>query len=79
MNTPRGTNHSRMFKPGTKLEVQVIDIDRRSRKVTLSRKALENAGATADFKAYKKQLKKEQEASGKTAFQLAWEAANSGD
>jgi small subunit ribosomal protein S1 len=75
MNTPRGTNHCRMFKPGTKVDVMVIDTDARARKITLSRKALEEEGAQADYRAYKKQAAKEQADAGKTAFQLAWEAA----
>ena len=79
MNTPRGTNHSRMFKPGTKVEVLVIDLDPRARKITLSRKALEEDGARADYKAYQKEVAKEQAASTKTAFQLAWEAAQRGE
>lgn len=75
MNTPRGTNHSRMFKPGTEVEVQVIDLDKKRRKVTLSRKALADGGAREDFKAYKQQMKKEQAASGVSAFALAFQAA----
>jgi small subunit ribosomal protein S1 len=74
MNTPRGTNHSRSFKPGTEFEVQVIDIDRKKRKITLSRKALADGGAKEDFNAYKKALKKEQ-SSGESAFALAFKAA----
>jgi len=75
MNTPRGTNHSRKFKPGTKVEVLVIDLDRRKGKITLSRKALADDGARADFVAYRKQVEAEEKTAGKTAFQLAWEAA----
>ncbi len=78
MNTPRGTNHSRMFKPGTKVEVLVIDTDPRARKITLSRKALEEDGARADYRAYQKQVQKEQAESGKTALQLAFERAQRG-
>jgi len=64
-----------MFKPGTKFEVEVIAIDPRNRKVTLSRKALVEGGARADWEAYKKEVKKQEEAGGKTALQLALEAA----
>ena len=79
MNTPRGTNHSRMFKPGTKVEVLVIDTDPRARKITLSRKALEEDGARADYKAYQKEVAKQEKAAPtKTAFQLAWEQAQGG-
>jgi len=77
MNTPRGTNHSRSFKPGTKVQVQVIAIDAKKRKITLSRKALEEGGAREDWEAYKKQVK-EQEGAGKSALQLAFEAAQGG-
>ncbi|MCP4873414.1 MAG: 30S ribosomal protein S1 [Proteobacteria bacterium] len=73
MNTPRGTNHSRQFKPGTKLEVMVIDLDKRRGKITLSRKALEEDGARADYDAYKKAMKAEEEASsGMTALEIAF-------
>ncbi|MEE2830543.1 MAG: S1 RNA-binding domain-containing protein [Myxococcota bacterium] len=75
MNTPRGTNHSRMFKPGTKVDVQVIAVEARSRKITLSRKALEEGGARSDWKAYQKELKRQEKDSGKTALELALEAA----
>ena len=79
MNTPRGTNHSRSFKPGTKVEVLVIDVDLRARKITLSRKALEEDGARADYKAYQKETAQQEAAAPtKTAFQLAWEAAQGG-
>lgn len=75
-NTQRGANHSRMFKPGTKLEVLVIDMDRKRGKITLSRKALEEDGARADFVAYRKKVEAEEKGvATKTAFQLAWEAA----
>jgi len=78
MNTPRGTNHSRSFKPGTKVDVQVIAVDAKKRKITLSRKALEEGGARADWEAYKKQVKEEASA-GKSALQLAFEAAQRGE
>jgi len=78
MNTPRGTNHSRSFKPGTKVDVQVIAIDMGKRKITLSRKALEEGGARSDWLDYKKKVK-EQEAGGKSAMQLALEAAQFGN
>jgi small subunit ribosomal protein S1 len=78
MNTPRGTNHSRSFKPGTKVDVQVIAIDVGKRKITLSRKALEEGGARSDWLDYKKKVK-EQEAGGKSAMQLALEAAQFGN
>ena len=78
MNTQRGANHQRMFKPGTKLDVQVIAIDAKKRKITLSRKALEEGGARADWEAYKKE-QKAAEAGQKTALQLALEAAQLGN
>jgi small subunit ribosomal protein S1 len=74
MNTPRGSNHRREFPPGTKLQVQVMEVDRRARKITLSRKALEEGGAASDFRDYQKQVKKEQKA-GPSALELAFLAA----
>ena len=39
----------------------------------------EEDGARADYKAYQKDVAREQAESGKTAFQLAWEAAQRGE
>lgn len=74
MDTARGTNHSRMFKPGTEVDVQVIDLDKKRRKITLSRKALADMGAREDYNAYKKVMK-EQKSAGESAFALAFKAA----
>ena len=74
MDTARGTNHSRMFKPGTEVDVQVIDLDKKRRKITLSRKALADMGAREDYDAYKKVMK-EQQGGGESAFALAFKAA----
>jgi len=43
MNTRRGANHSQMFKPGDELEVKVLGIEERGRKIRLSIKALVRA------------------------------------
>lgn len=74
MNTARDANHRQMFKPGATFEVAVIEVDKRRRKVTLSRKALVDAGAKEDFKAYQTRLKEEQ-SGGESAFALAFKAA----
>ncbi len=64
----------RNFRPGQKVEVTVIDMDRRRRKITLSQKGEGADGHAGDFKAYKQQLR-EAEAAAPSAFALAMMAA----
>ena len=56
------------------LGVQVIDLDRKRRKITLSMRALDEAGGGADLKAYKKKVDKEQN-EAPSALALAFAAA----
>ncbi len=70
----RSGNIRREFQPGKALKVGVLALDRRARKVTLSQKALEESGGIADYKAYRKQVEKEQ-AEQPSAFALAFAAA----
>lgn len=72
----RGSNLRRDFPVGQKFMVGIIEIDRRNRKVTLSRKG--DGGEQADFKAWQKEQKKvekEADAGGLSAFALAFQAA----
>ena len=71
---PRGAQLRRSFRPGQKLEVTVIDMDRRRRKITLSQKGEGADGHAGDLKAYQKQLRQEQKAAP-SAFALALQAA----
>ncbi len=73
-DSPKGGQTRRNFRPGQKLEVTVIDMDRRRRKITLSQKGDGADGHAGDFKAYQKQVKAEQ-AAAPSAFALALMAA----
>ena len=72
-NTPRGTNLKRTFKVGSKIKVFVEAIDRRQRKVTLTRKQ-SGEGGNQDYKAYLKQQKKSQ-SEGLGALAMALQSA----
>ncbi|HUJ69677.1 MAG TPA: 30S ribosomal protein S1 [Syntrophorhabdales bacterium] len=53
MGTPRGTNHSRMFPVGTRLQVVVIGVDKESRKISLSRNAVSDKVEKDEFSRYR--------------------------
>ncbi len=53
MGTPKGSNHSRMFPPGTRMQVVVINSDKQTGKVSLSRGAVSDKQAQDDFKKYR--------------------------
>lgn len=72
----RGSNLRREFPVGTKLTVNVLEIDRKARKITLSRKSLSETGETADYRAWQKeQRKQEKTAPPVSALALAFAAA----
>jgi ribosomal protein S1 len=64
MGTNKGSDHSKMFPAGTKMKVVVLDVDKKSNKVGLSRKAVEEKEARADYEQYKESVKKEKENTG---------------
>ncbi len=64
MGTPSGTDHRRMFPPGTEMQVAVIDVDAANNKVRLSRKAVQEKTAQAEFNQYKESVKNSAESSG---------------
>ena len=64
MGTPSGTDHRRMFPPGTAMQVAVIDVDAASNKVRLSRKAVLEKAAQDEFKQYSESVKNSAESSG---------------
>jgi len=68
MGTPKGTNHSRMFPVGTRMQVIVIGSDKQSRKVSLSRNAVNEKAAQDEFKQYRTQQKGDDQASSSSAF-----------
>jgi small subunit ribosomal protein S1 len=56
MGTPSGTDHRRMFPPGTAMQVAVLDVDTEKNKVRLSRKALMEKAAQVEFNEYKESV-----------------------
>ena len=56
MGTNRGTDHFRMFPVSTEIEVKVLEIDLKKRRIRLSRKALLNHDEEQAFAEYKNRL-----------------------
>jgi|WetSurMetagenome_2_1015567.scaffolds.fasta_scaffold00471_6 small subunit ribosomal protein S1 len=59
MGTPRGTDHSKTFQPGTPMKVLVLDVDTEQGKVTLSRKAIIQKEEEADLRRFRETEAKE--------------------
>ncbi len=59
MGTPKGTNHSRMFPPGTKMQVVVIAVDKEKQKITLSRTAVAEKAEQDSYSSYQTSQKSE--------------------
>lgn len=74
-NLPRGANIRRKFYKGVKTQVRVIAIDKRARKITLSKRDDGAEGVAEDMRLYRKQLKQEQAEAGPSAMALALMAA----
>jgi small subunit ribosomal protein S1 len=53
MGTPRGTDHTKAFAPGSPMQVIVIDVDAEQGKVTLSRKAIIQKEEQAELKYFR--------------------------
>jgi len=69
MGTPKGTNHSRTFPVGTRLQVLVIGVDKESRKISLSRSAVSEKVEKDDFSRYRSgQQGKEGGSAGLSSF-----------
>ncbi|GAB4266935.1 MAG: hypothetical protein Kow0092_20060 [Deferrisomatales bacterium] len=52
MGTPKGTDHSRMFRPGDSVEVQVLSVEEAGRRIRLSRRSVaegREAQAAAEY------------------------------
>ena len=64
IGTPKGTNHSRMFPEGTKMQVLVKTVDTEKGKISLSRTGLEEKVAQEEFKQYQDSVKSQERASG---------------
>ncbi len=64
MDTPNGSDHSRMFPAGSAMQVAVREVDTVRGKVLLSRKALKEMEEREDFKSYKNSVRDEEKSSG---------------
>lgn len=64
MGTPRGTNHSRMFPVGTRMQVIVIGVDKQTRKISFSRNAVSEKVEKDEFSRYRSGQQTEQKSSG---------------
>jgi small subunit ribosomal protein S1 len=60
MDTPVGSDHSRMFPEGTPLKVVVIEVDTKKGKVRLSRKGVADRLENDEYLRYKETVKKEE-------------------
>ncbi|MEM7049774.1 MAG: S1 RNA-binding domain-containing protein [Acidobacteriota bacterium] len=68
---PRGANISRAYSPGQKVQVQVVSIDRRRKRISLAREGSKVEGSRADYQAYMKS-QKASEAKGMSAMEAAF-------
>jgi small subunit ribosomal protein S1 len=59
MGTPRGSDHTKTFLPGTPIKAIVLDVDTEQGKVTLSRKAIIQREEEADLRRYRETEAKE--------------------
>ena len=64
MGTPRGTNHSRMFPPGTKMQVVVIGSDKERQKISLSRTAVAGKAEGDEYSRYRSSQQSEEGGQG---------------
>ncbi len=64
MGTPRGTNHNRMFPPGTTLQAIVTEVDKNRKKVTLSRNKVDEKIEEDAYNSYRNSVKEEERATG---------------
>jgi len=64
MGTPTGSDHKRMFPPGTEMQVVVVDVDAGSNKVRLSRKAVTENAAKEEYDEYRSSVKQAEGQSG---------------
>jgi small subunit ribosomal protein S1 len=64
MGTPAGSDHKRMFPPGTEMQVVVVDVDTGSNKVRLSRKAVMEKAAKEEYDQYLSSTRQAEGASG---------------
>jgi small subunit ribosomal protein S1 len=64
VGTPRGTNHTKMFPEGMKMQVLVKSVDADKGKISLSRSGMEEKVAQEEFKHYQNSVKSQERDSG---------------
>ncbi len=64
MGTAVGTDHKKLFPPGTEMPAIVIEVDKSSNKVRLSRKAVLDKEAQKEYQEYRNEVRKTEELSG---------------
>jgi small subunit ribosomal protein S1 len=64
MGTLRGTNHNRMFPPGSMMQVVVIEIDAKRNRVTLSRSKVDDKVERDTYEQYRDKTHEEEKSSG---------------
>lgn len=60
MNTPRGSDHGSQFPVGSVVQVQVLECNPAERRITLSRKAIQDTESKADYQQYRSKAKETQ-------------------
>jgi small subunit ribosomal protein S1 len=64
MGTLRGTNHNRMFPPGSVMQAVVVEIDRKRNRVTLSRSKVDEKVERDTYEQYRDKTNEEEKSSG---------------
>ena len=64
MGTLKGTNHNRMFPPGTTMQAVVLESDPKRNRVTLSRGRVDEKVEKDTYKRYREKTHEEEQASG---------------
>jgi ribosomal protein S1 len=77
MSLPRDTSPARAYPQGREVEVQIMLIDPRRRRISLAPKGAHLGGSKSDFEAYKK-VAKEEEVSGFNALEAAFRRISPG-
>jgi small subunit ribosomal protein S1 len=64
MGTAVGTDHKKLFPPGTEMPAIVIEVDKSNNKVRLSRKAVLEKEVQEEYEEYRNEVKKTEQLSG---------------
>ncbi|MEM1009058.1 MAG: S1 RNA-binding domain-containing protein, partial [Myxococcota bacterium] len=60
LGTPRGSDHLKMFPPGTAIEVVILQVDPAQKRIRMSKKAVEERREREEARAYREKMKSEQ-------------------